>query len=167
MSIAGRGRCLAVIPARGGSKRVPNKNIRELFGKPMIAYTAEAAVESDLFAEVVVSTDSEEIAEISRKFGARAPCLRDASLADDYTPVSSVTLDALNRVDADGRRYEYVAQLMPNCPLRTAVDVRDSYHQFVEGSAASQISVARYGWQNPWWAMERNQALELKPMFAT
>lgn len=157
--------CLAVIPARGGSKRIPRKNIRNLRGKPIIAYTIEAAVKSGLFSRVVVSTDSEEVASVARQFGAEVPFTRDASLADDYTPVSLVTLDALKRLDPDRKIFYYVAQLMANCPLRTTADIKDSYRQFVETGADAQISVTHYGWLNPWWAMTRNAKYELSPIF--
>jgi pseudaminic acid cytidylyltransferase len=156
---------IAIIPARGGSKRIPGKNIRSLVGKPIIAYTIAAACESGLFQRVVVSTDSPEIAEVARQYGGDVPFLRDETLADDFTPVSSVTADMLCRLDPIGDKFDSVAQLMPNCPLRTANDVSDSYKQFEESGAESQISVVRYGWQNPWWAMRRNERHELEPVF--
>jgi pseudaminic acid cytidylyltransferase len=159
------GTILAIIPARGGSKRIPGKNIKPLFDKPIIAYTIAAARASGLFERVVVSTDSLEIAEVARQFKAEVPFLRDVSLADDFTPVSSVTADALLRLDPGGGIFHSVAQLMPNCPLRTARDVRDSYEQFEKTGAESQISVVRYGWQNPWWAMRRNERQQLEPVF--
>lgn len=162
---SGTGRRLAVIPARGGSKRVPRKNIRPLAGKPLLVYTIEAAVQSGLFARVVVTTDSLEIAEIATGTGAEVPYVRDASLADDTVPVSAATLDALRRLDPGEDIYEAVCQLMPNCPLRNAEDVRDSYDQFVKTGADSQLSVVRYGWQNPWWAMRREPDFALVPLF--
>lgn len=158
-------RLIAVIPARGGSKRIPGKNIRPLVGKPLIAYTISAALESGLFERVIVSTDSPKIAEIARDYKAEVPFLRGEQLADDFTPVSAVTVDALLRLDPAGDRFDAVAQLMPNCPLRTAGDIHNSYSQFEKTSAESQISVVRYGWQNPWWAMRRNELHELKPIF--
>lgn len=157
--------CLAVIPARGGSRRLPGKNIRDLCGKPIIAYTIEAALESGIFSRVIVSTDSQEIATLARHLGAEVPFLRDASLADDYTPVSLVTLDALEKLNPHGTILLNVAQLMANCPLRTAADVRDSYRQFVETGADSQISVTCYGWLNPWWAVMRSDGYQLTPIF--
>jgi pseudaminic acid cytidylyltransferase len=156
---------IAIIPARGGSKRIPGKNIRPLVGKPIIAYTIAAALESGLFQRVVVSTDSLRIAEVARHYGAEVPFLRDLNLADDFTPVSSVTADALLWLDPVGDKFHSVAQLMPCCPLRTAADVADSYRQFERTGAESQISVVRYGWQNPWWAMRSNEQRELKPVF--
>ena len=158
-------RTIAIIPARGGSKRIPGKNIRPLAGKPIIAYSIAAARESGLFEHVVVSTDSEEIADVARQHDAEVPFLRDKALADDFTPVSVATADALLRLDPAGDKFDSVAQLMPNCPLRTAGDVIESYRQFKETGARSQISVVRYGWLNPWWAMRRNERHELEPIF--
>jgi CMP-N-acetylneuraminic acid synthetase len=131
----------------------------------MIAYTIEAAVESGLFRRFVVSTDSEEIAAVATEAGAEVPFLRAPALADDLTPESAVTADALERLDPEAELYDTVAQLMPNCPLRTAHDIRDSFSAFTTGQAASQLSVTRYGWQNPWWAMRLSDRRELEPLF--
>jgi pseudaminic acid cytidylyltransferase len=156
---------LAVIPARAGSKRLPGKNVRVLCGLPALAYTIAAARDSGLFSLVLVSTDNETIADVATRYGADVPFLRAAALADDETPVSSVTVDALTRVDRASRRFSCVAQLMPNCPLRDAADVRDSFEQFVETRACAQLSVARFGWQTPWWAMRRADDYTLDPLF--
>lgn len=158
-------RRLAIIPARGGSKRLPAKNIRSLLGRPAIAYTIEAACQSGLFSRVVVSTDSAEIADVALAHGAEVPFLRGAELADDQTPVSLATVDALERLDPNGDIFGEVAQLMPNCPLRTSTDVQDSYRQFAASGAEAQISVTRFGWQNPWWAMRRSESYVLAPLF--
>ena len=157
--------CLAVIPARGGSKRIPKKNVRELGGRPLIAYTIEAALGSGVFQRVLVSTDSPEIAEVARRYGAEVPFLRNAALSDDFVPVSAATVDTLERVDPDGE-IDSVCQLMANCPLRTAADIVESYQQFGRTDAGSQLSVVRYGWQNPWWAMARDEGMVLSPVFA-
>jgi N-acylneuraminate cytidylyltransferase len=156
---------LAVIPARAGSKRLPDKNVRELVGRPAIAYTIDAALRSRLFERVIVSTDSAAIAAAAVEAGAEVPFVRDAALADDHTPVSAVTLDALQRLDRAATQFGHVAQLMPNCPLRTAEDIRTSYAQFVETDAESQLSVTRFGWLNPWWAMRRSARFALSPVF--
>ncbi len=158
-------RCLAVIPARAGSRRAPGKNVRPLGGKPTLSYSIEAARDSGLFGRVIVSTDSASTAELAVRWGAEVPFLREASLADDNTHVSAVTVDALERLDPDGLLFDSVAQLMPNCPLRDAADVRASFAQFVSTGAASQLSVARYGSQSPWWAMRRTDQFELVPLF--
>jgi pseudaminic acid cytidylyltransferase len=161
---------LAVIPARGGSKRIPRKNIKSLHGKPMIAYTIEAALQSGVFESVVVSTDDAEIAEISKRYGAEVPFVREASLADDHTPASLVTLDALEKLDPNAAIYTYVSQLMPNCPLRNAEDIQKSFEQLQQTNADTQLSVNRFGWLNPWWAFkmeagENKNQNELSPLF--
>jgi len=156
---------IAIIPARGGSKRVPRKNIRDFCGLPIIAYTIQAAIESKLFSKIIVSTDDLEIAEISKKYGAEVPFIRDKAIADDYTPISNVTLDALDRLDPERNMYGIVAQLMPNCPLRTVDDIVASYQYFMDSKALSQISVTKYGWQNPWWAIKKDESGYLTPLF--
>jgi pseudaminic acid cytidylyltransferase len=87
---------LCVIPARGGSKRIPRKNIKEFFGKPMIAWSILAAIESGCFDKIIVSTDDAEIAEVSKEFGAEVPFLRPQNLSDDYTGTTEVTAHAIN-----------------------------------------------------------------------
>lgn len=156
---------IAVIPARGGSKRIPRKNIKLFDGKPIIAHTVEAALQSRLFSRVVVSTDSEEIALVAKQYGAEVPFLRDARLADDVTPVSAATVDVVQRLDETEDRFAYVCQLMPNCPLRSAEDIVESYAQLLGTGSDSQISVVRYGWQNPWWAMRQNEKFQLEAVF--
>jgi CMP-N-acetylneuraminic acid synthetase len=158
--------CWAVIPARGGSKRVPRKNARKFLGRPMIAYTIEAALQSHLFSRVIVSTDDAEIAEIGQQAGAEVPFLRESRLADDHTPVSQATVDVLEKLDAGGTSATHVAQLMACCPLRTAEDIRSSYEQFLRTNADSQVSITRFGWQNPWWAVERDDTQRLTPLFS-
>jgi N-acylneuraminate cytidylyltransferase len=159
------GDALAVIPARGGSRRVPRKNIREMHGRPLLVYSIDAALASGLFARVVVSTDDAEIVDVARTAGADVPFLRAADLADDVTPVSRATIDVVDRLEAAGEAYRDVCQLMPNCPLRTADDVVASHREFTERPAEAQISVARYGWQTPWWAMRRGADGTLEPVF--
>lgn len=156
---------LAVIPARGGSKRIPRKNIKPLHGKPMIAYTIEAALQSGVFAKIIVSTDDAEIAEISQHYGAEVPFVREATLADDHTPASLVTLDALEKLDPSATVYTHVSQLMPNCPLRDAEDIQKSLEQLHSTNADTQLSVNRFGWLNPWWAFKMEREKTLEPLF--
>jgi len=131
----------------------------------MIVYSIEAALQSKLFANVIVSTDDTEIAEISRKAGAEIPFLRNPKLADHHTHVSAVTADALDRVESQGKRFDYVAQVMACCPLRDASDICNSYEQFVASSADSQVSVSRYTWLSPWAAVRRDSKFHLTPLF--
>lgn len=144
---------IAIIPARGGSKRIPRKNILDFDGKPMIAWTIEAALESDCFDQVLVSTDSEEIAEISIAAGASAPFLRQEN-ADDKAPSSLATISALKQAEEHWQTcFELVAQLMPNCPLRSAAHVKAAIGNFRMHDIRYQISCFRFGWMNPWWAV--------------
>ena len=159
------GPCLAVIPARGGSKRIPHKNIRPLGGKPMLVYTVEAALESGCFERVIVSTDDPRIAEVAMEAGAEVPFLRADDIADDHTPASRVTIDALQQLASRGQRFTTVAQLLPNCPTRDAQDVRASRAAFDASGAAFQVSVTPFGWLNPWWAMRLDPDHRLEPTF--
>lgn len=147
------GERIAIIPARGGSKRIPRKNIVDFLGKPMIAWTIEAALGSGCFDRVLVSTDEPEIAGIGIAAGAAVPFLRQIG-SDDHAPASLATIAALHQAEAHWQtRYAVVAQLMPNCPLRSAADVRAAVEHFAQGPAAFQISCFRFGWMNPWWAV--------------
>jgi N-acylneuraminate cytidylyltransferase len=131
----------------------------------MIAYTIEAALESELFDQVIVSTDNSIVAEIALKYGAKIPFLREKTLSDDLTPVSEVTRDVLYRLDSSLSKYKYVAQLLPNCPLRTKIDIEASFRQFIRANPPSLISMVRFGWLNPWWAMRLGTNQTLKPLF--
>ena len=95
---------LCVIPARGGSKRIPRKNIRPFAGKPIIAYAIRAAQKSELFSKIIVSTDDEEIAKVSQDFGAEVPFLRPPELADDYTPTVPVIAHAIKNLESNKMR---------------------------------------------------------------
>jgi len=145
---------IAIIPARGGSKRIPRKNIIDFDGKPMIAWTIRAALESDCFDRVLVTTDSEEIAEVSIAAGASVPFLRQEN-ADDAAPSSLATISALKQAEAHWQtRFDRVAQLMPNCPLRDAAHIRAAMDNFRMREIDYQISCFRFGWMNPWWALK-------------
>lgn len=111
---------LAVITARGGSKRIPGKNIREFCGRPILAYSIDAALQSGLFEEVMVSTDSEAIAEIAKKFGAAVPFMRSAKTADDFATTTDVLLEVLGEYQKRGRSFSTFACLYPTAPFITA-----------------------------------------------
>lgn len=143
---------IAVILARGGSKRLPRKNILDFHGKPMLAWSVEAALQSGQFDQVLVSTDDPEIADIARSFGAAVPFLRN-SAQDDMASSSEATLAALSQAEAHWSiRFDVVTQLMANCPLRDAGEIRSAVETFTSREAPSQISCFRFGWMNPWWA---------------
>ncbi len=148
------GKNIAIIPARGGSKRIPDKNIIEFKGKPMIAWTIEAARESRVFDRILVSTDDVNIANVALQYGADVPFLR-TEYADDYSPVSKATTAALvQAINYWEENYELVVQLMANCPLRSAVDINAAMEAFLKKGREFQISCFKYGWMNPWWAVK-------------
>ena len=115
---------LAIIPARGGSKRIPRKNIREFCGKPMIAWSVEAALESGCFQEVVVSTDDEDIAEVARAYGASVPFLRPENLSDDYTGTIPVIRHAVEWFLNAGHQVDSACCLYATAPFVQAADLR-------------------------------------------
>lgn len=133
---------LAVVPARAGSKRLPNKNVLLLGGQPLIAWTIRAAIEAHVFDEVLVSTDDATIAEIAIRFGASVPWLRPAELATDTATSIDVLLHAVDRVDPDGTRLRHVALLQPTSPFRTAATIAAGVRQYLAGSGAPVVAVS-------------------------
>lgn len=122
---------LAIIPARGGSQRIPGKNIRPFRGKPIIAYAIECAIASGIFDHVLVSTDSEQIAEVARHYGAETPFMRPADLADNHTPLVPVIRDTLLRAeDFYSCQAESCCTLLPTSPFVTTSDLTAAYQQF-------------------------------------
>ncbi|MBN25736.1 MAG: CMP-N-acetlyneuraminic acid synthetase [Alteromonadaceae bacterium] len=142
---------LAVIPARSGSKRLPQKNVLELSGKPLIAWTIESAVSCAIFDKVIVSTDSDVIANISRSYGADIPFIRPADLSSDTSTSFDVVAHALNHYSQLGIEYETVALLQPTSPLRTAAHIKDAFTLFNEKNANSIISVCECE-HSPLWS---------------
>jgi len=115
---------IAVIPARGGSKRIPRKNIKLFSGRPMIAHAITAAIKSGLFDHVVVSTDDDEIAQIAREWGAETPFPRPADLADDHTPTVPVIAHAIGACEELGWRIDLVCCIYPGVPLIQIDDIK-------------------------------------------
>ncbi|WP_057773312.1 acylneuraminate cytidylyltransferase family protein [Cytobacillus dafuensis] len=156
---------IAIIPARGGSKRLPKKNIIDFFDKPMIAWTIEAAVQANIFDRIIVSTDNEEIASVSKAFGAEVPFLRN-EFEDDYSPVSMATIAALKQsMNYFKEEYENVVQLMANCPLRNSNDIVSAYEFYITSGLDFQISCFKFGWMNPWWAVKLDDNLMPERIF--
>ena len=114
---------LCVIPARGGSKRIPRKNIREFGGKPMIAWSIKAALASGCFDQVIVSTDDDEIAKIAESFGAEVPFRRPADLADDQTATRPVVIHVIQEVEKDFGRTDHVCVIYPTAPFIQVADL--------------------------------------------
>lgn len=136
---------VAIIPARGGSKRIPGKNIKPFLGKPLIAYTIEAALESGFFDHVIVSTDSEEYAEISRGYGAETPFMRPAELAGDFVATQPVIDHALDWVRDNWGPVERFCQFFAN-PFVTAGNIHKGYNLLREKQANCVLGVAEFGY---------------------
>ena len=118
---------IAIITARGGSKRIPKKNIKAFLGKPIIAYSIESALNSGVFDEVMVSTDSEEIAEIAKKYGASVPFMRSEATSNDYADTSDVLLEVINKYRESGKDYKEFCCIYPTAPFITAKKLIESY----------------------------------------
>src|SRR5262245_3570845 len=134
-------RTLGIVPARGGSKGIPRKNIASLLGKPLLTYTAEAALAAKRLARVVLSTEDEEIACMGRQCGLDMPFMRPAELAQDETPTLPVLQDVVRKLEATGECYDAVFTLQPTTPLRRADDIDGAIELLERTGADSVISV--------------------------
>lgn len=133
---------IAVIPARGGSKRLPGKNIKELAGKPLIQWTIDAAVNSGIFDHVFVSTDSEEVAETARRCGAEVPFLRSPELATDTATTADALRDFIDKYERlKGQSVQFVCLLQPTSPLRTAEDILKADRLLMADGVDAVVSV--------------------------
>lgn len=135
---------VAIIPARGGSKRIPRKNIKDFCGKPMIAWSIEAALKSNCFDSVIVSTDDEEIADVSMSCGASVPFLRPVHLSDDYTPTIPVIQHAIQHLQKTGVDVGYVCCLYATAPFVSAVDLADGLNLIKKNQCDYVFTVTSY-----------------------
>jgi CMP-N-acetylneuraminic acid synthetase len=143
---------LGLVPARGGSKGIPRKNIRLLAGKPLLQYTAEAARDARRLAHVALTTDDDEIAAVGRSCGLEVPFLRPPDLAQDSTPMLPVVQHALRWFEANGRRFDAVCLLQPTNPLRRAADIDRCIDLLEEKDADSAIAMLPVPHEyNPHW----------------
>ncbi len=143
---------IAVIPARGGSKRLPGKNMMMIAGKPLIGWTIEAAIQSGVFSRVVVSTDSWEIAVMAAQFGAEVPFMRPDELSQDDTPSIDVLIHAANELIAGHETsWTHLACLQPTSPLRTAENIREAVKLLEEKQADAVVSVCKSE-HSPLWS---------------
>ena len=140
--------CLAIIPARGGSKRIPGKNIKNFLGKPIIAYSIETALQSKLFNEVMVSTDSDEIAEIAKQYGAKVPFMRSSKNSDDHAS----TMDALKEVldvykATENKTFEYACCIYPTAPLIQSIKLEEGFKKITgKESFNSVFPIVAFGY---------------------
>jgi len=156
------GKTVAIIPARGGSKGIPKKNIQLLAGKPLIGYTIEAALRSEYVGRVLVSTEDKEIAEVARNDGAEV-VKRPEELAKDDTSTVDVVLQVIQNLREQGYEYDTIALLQPTSPLRTTQDIDRALELFLNNECESVISVSESR-HPPYWAFKVD-AHYLKPLF--
>lgn len=137
---------LAIIPARGGSKRIPRKNIKTFMGKPIIAYSIEIALQSELFDEVMVSTDDEEIAEVAKECGAGVPFLRSPETANDYATTAEVLLEVLSEYKKNGICFDYVCCIYPTAPFITTLNLSIAYNKLLDKSYDCVFTIVPYSY---------------------
>ena len=132
---------LAIIPARSGSKGIKDKNIKLLKNKPLMAYTIEAAKNSEVFDDIIVSTDSEKYKIIAEQYGAKVPFLRDISLSGDFSKTEDVIVDTITNLEKIGKKYDYFVLLQPTSPLRNFKHIQEAIDLILEENLNSVVSV--------------------------
>lgn len=135
---------LAIITARGGSKRIPRKNIKEFCGKPIIAYSIEAALQSGIFDEVMVSTEDEEIKEIALRYGAKVPFMRSEATSNDVASTYEVLLEVIKEYQKLGQTFDYVCCIYPTAPFITAAKLQESLNKLKETNADTVLPVVAF-----------------------
>ncbi len=149
---------LAIITARGGSKRIPRKNIKDFNGKPIMAYSIEAAVGSGVFDKVMVSTEDEEIAEIGRRYGAEVPFYRSEQTAGDFATTTDVINEVIAEYEKRGEKFDIIACIYPTAPFITPARLKEAVEQLKQSDADSLIPVVRFSFP-PQRAMEIQDGL--------
>lgn len=153
---------IAIITARGGSKRIPKKNIKSFCGKPILAYSIQAALDSKLFETVMVSTDSEEIAEVARKYGAEIPFMRSEKTSDDFATTADVLLEVLSEYEKRGKVFEEMACIYPTAPFVT-VEKLQAAAKYLENSVAGLVlPVIPFSYPPQRGYIIKNECLEMK-----
>lgn len=135
---------LAIIPARGGSKRIPRKNIKFFLGKPIIAYSIEAALKSNLFDEVMVSTDDEEIAKIARDYGAKVPFLRSQDNANDFAVLADVVEEVVVKYSKNNEIFKNICCILPTAPFVSANKITEAFNKLKTGNFDTVFPVLEF-----------------------
>ncbi|MFA7083397.1 MAG: pseudaminic acid cytidylyltransferase [Arcobacteraceae bacterium] len=133
-------RAVAIIPARGGSKRIPRKNIKEFHGLPLIAYSIQTAIASNLFEKVIVSTDDEEIAKIAKRYGAEVPFLRPVELSDDFTGTGAVIGHTINFLKEQGDSFDFVCTIYATAPFLQTKYLKEGFEKLKNSNARNAFS---------------------------
>jgi N-acylneuraminate cytidylyltransferase len=157
-------KAIAVIPARGGSKRIPRKNIKDFCGQPIIAYSIQAAQKSGLFDRIIVSTDDEEIAEVSRQYGAEIPFMRPKKLADDYTGTNAVVKHALEWLRDQGKPANYACCIYATAPFIQVEYLKQGFEKLISSGKDFAFSVTSFEFPIQ-RAVSINQDEEVEPFF--
>lgn len=137
---------LAIIPARGGSKRIPGKNIRPFCGRPILAYSIQAARDSNLFDRIIVSTDSPQIAEVARQYGAEVPFWRSATASDDYATLLDALQEVVSQLARHGEHYDEICCLLPTAPLVTAKRLQQAHTLLEQDNYDAIFPIVRFGY---------------------
>ena len=135
---------IAIIPARGGSKRIPRKNIRNFLGKPIIAYSIEAAIKSNIFDKVIVSTDDDEIKNIALQYGAEVPFLRSRKNADDYATLTDVLIEVLSEYKYLRESFDLICCVLPTAPFIKSNDLIIAYDKIIKPDVDCVLSISRF-----------------------
>lgn len=157
---------IAIIPARSGSKGLKDKNIKMLCGKPMLAYSIEAAIQSGKYDEIYVSTDSEQYASIAKENGANVPFLRSPSLSGDMAGTWDVVKETIFAYEKTGQKFDTITVLQPTSPLREVSDIIQSFHLMEEKQANAVIGVCEME-HSPLWSNTLNQEGNMKGFIST
>lgn len=137
---------IAIIPARGGSKRIPGKNVKEFCGKPMIAYSIQAALDSGVFDEIMVSTDSAEIAQTAVSYGANVPFLRSDKTADDFATTSEVLLEVIDQYEKRKVSFTYACCIYPTAPFVTGAKLKTAMQELKKNPAHTVLPVVAFSY---------------------
>ena len=135
---------IAIITARGGSKRIPKKNIKEFCGKPILAYSIEAALDAGIFDDVMVSTDSEEIADVARKYGASVPFMRSEKTSDDFATTNDVLIEVFDEYKKRGEEFDLAVCIYPTAPFVTAKKLKEACDKVEQEKADALTPVVRF-----------------------
>lgn len=151
---------IAIITARGGSKRIPKKNIKLFLGLPIIAYSIKAAIESNCFSEVMVSTDSDEIAEISQKYGAKVPFYRSERTSNDYASTVDVLSEVISKYKENNKKFDYGCCIYPTAPFINSKKINDSYNKLLLTKSDTILSVVQYSFPPQRSLIKNNNRVE-------
>ena len=169
---------IAIITARGGSKRIPHKNIREFCGKPILAYSIEAAINSGQFDEVMVSTDDNFIAQLALKYGAKVPFMRSEKTSDDFATTEDVIKEVIEMYKQEGRTFDIYCCIYPTAPFITSKKLQEAIEKFIKSGASFLTPVVKYSYppqrclivkddllQMKWPEFRRTRSQDLEPWY--